>query len=210
MLLRNEDEARDFVRARCSKSSFEKLEGFVKRLKAANDTQNLVAAATLPTVWARHIADSAQLIDHVSRETGIWLDLGTGAGFPGLVVAAMDPNRRTILVESRRLRIQWLGDAVSALKLENCRVIGSDVRRIEAIGASVISARAFAPLVRLVELSARFSTNETEWVLPKGRSAEQDIAELPRDLRSKFHVKQSVTDPDAKIVVAKGKMETAA
>lgn len=206
MLLDNEDEARDFVAARCSSAAFAALERFAACLREANATQNLIAAATLDTIWLRHIADSAQLLDHVSRETQPWVDLGSGAGFPGLVVAIMSPGRDVVLVESRRLRIQWLDRVIEAFTLSKCRLLGTDVRRAETFEAGVISARAFAPLPRLVEISARFSTHATEWVLPKGRSAAQDIAQMPESLRTRFHVKQSVTDPEAGIVVARGKM----
>lgn len=208
MLLRSEDQARAYVRKRCSHSAFEALEQFAQCLQEASALQNLVAATTLSSLWLRHIADSAQLLDHVPRETGIWLDLGTGAGFPGLVIATLQPDREVILVESRKLRIQWLENMIGHLALTKCRLVGQDVRRMDTIEAEVISARAFAPLPRLVELSARFSTKATTWVLPKGRSAEQDIVSLPPQVRARFHVKQSVTDPEGKILLAMGKLRT--
>lgn len=207
MLLHSEDEGRAFVAARCTSAAMAALETLVAHLRIANETQNLIAAATLNSVWLRHVADSAQLLDHVSRETSPWLDLGSGAGFPGLVIAAMQPDRDVVLIESRRLRIQWLLSMIEQLDLRKCRVVGQDVRRADTICTAVISARAFAPLPRLIEVSARFSTNATEWVLPKGRSAAQDIVQLPKSLQSRFHVKQSVTDPDAGIVVARGAMD---
>lgn len=206
MLLRSEEEARAYVRERCSDRSFRSLEVLAERLREINRTQNLVSAASLPSLWLRHIADSAQVLDHVSRETASWLDLGSGAGFPGLVVAAMRPETHVTLLELRKLRIQWLSEMIVLLNLPNCRVLGQDVRRVETFEAGAITARAFAPLPRLVELSARFSTSATQWVLPKGRSAAQDIAKLPEAVRARFHVKQSVTDSEAKIVVAHGKM----
>lgn len=205
MLLHSEEEARVFVAQRCDPTAMARLTTLVGALARANEVQNLVAAATLDWVWLRHIADSAQLLDHVSRETGPWIDLGSGAGFPGLVIAAMKPDRPVILIESRRLRVEWLETMAMTLNLVNCRVIGQDLRRVETFSADVISARAFAPLPRLVEFSARFSTNGTEWVLPKGRSAAQDIAQMPKSLQTRFHVKQSVTDAEAKIITAQGK-----
>lgn len=209
-MLSTEDQARDFVRSLCDSEAFERLELLVARLKIENEKQNLVARSTLETVWQRHIADSAQLIGHVSRETGVWLDLGSGAGFPGLVIAAMRPMRKVVLVEARRLRFQWLAAMSGAVDVPNCSVIGRDLRHVETFEASVITARAFAPLDRLIEVSARFSTKSTEWVLPKGSSAAQEIALLPKHLRSRFHVKQSLTDPSARIVVAHGQLGAAA
>lgn len=210
MLLHNEEDARAFVRTRCAAESFAVLTSFAGRLREANARQNLVAAASLDSLWLRHIADSAQLLDHVSRETGTWLDLGSGAGFPGLIIAIMQPTRTVALIESRKLRVQWLNDLIEEFGLSHCRVIGQDARRMPALEAAVISARAFAPLPRLIGIAARFSTNATEWVLPKGRSAAQDIAQLPQPLQSRFHVKQSVTDREAGIVIARGQMAPAA
>lgn len=210
MLLHSESDSREFVAARCTDEAMDALDLLATRLREANAKQNLVAASTLDALWRRHIADSAQLLDHVSRETSPWIDLGAGAGFPGLVVAAMQSSRTVYLLESRTLRIQWLRAIICELGLQTCHVIGQDLRRIEPIEAAVISARALAPLHRLIRLSARFSTNATEWVLPKGRAAVQEIASLPQHLRSRFHVKQSVTDPDAGIVLARGRMDSRA
>lgn len=208
--LRTEDEARAFVAGRCDHAAFRRLELFVKRLARGNRHQNLVSQSSFEAAWLRHIADSAQLLDYVPRETSPWLDLGTGAGLPGLVLAIMQPARSFVLVESRNLRIQWLRETINVLNIDNCEVQGADVRTVPRFDAAIISARAFAPLDRLIAQSARFSTTATRWVLPKGRSAAQEVAALAPELRSLFHVKQSVTDPEAGIVLGAGKVEVAA
>lgn len=205
--VQDEDSARGFVAERCNQAAFEKLESLLEALRDANQRQNLVSASSLDHAWQRHIADSAQLLDHVSRETALCVDLGSGAGFPGLVVAIMKPAFDVVLIESRKLRIAWLADMIEHLSLSNCRIVGCDVRKAPPMTAGAISARAFAPLERIVAFSARFSTPDTEWVLPKGRSAAQELASLPPDLRAMFHVEQSVTDPQAGIVVGKGRIE---
>lgn len=209
-ILQSEDEARTFVANRCGAKAFSNLEELASRLSSANEKQNLVSRRSLNDLWLRHIADSAQLADHVPRETTPWLDLGTGAGFPGLVLAIMQPDRPFSLVESRKLRAQWLTATVEALRVQNCKVLALDVGSVSRFDAAVISARAFAPLNRLVAQSARFSTAATRWVLPKGRSAAQEVEALPAPLRSMFHVKQSVTAKEAGIVLGIGKMEMAA
>lgn len=206
--LGSENEARAFTAARCTPSDFIRLEAFVADLLEESHNQNLISRGTVTQVWLRHVADSAQLLDHVPRETGAWLDLGSGAGLPGLVLAIMRPERPFILVESRNLRIQWLNRMIASLGLDNCEVRGADVRKIPAVAAAVISARAFAPLDRLVAQSARFSTAATRWVLPKGRSAAQEVQMLPPKLRSMFHVKQSITDAGAGIVLGAGEVES--
>ena len=209
MLLACEGNAKRFVAERCDAPGFGKLEAFADLLARENERQNLIAQSSVAHIWVRHIADSAQLQDHVSRGTGLWLDLGSGAGFPGLVISILSPEREVVLIESRRLRIDWLNEMIDKLALKNCSVAGQDVQTVPPRAAAVISARAFAPLDRLIRLSARFSTKQTEWVLPKGRSAFQEVAALNSRHANLFHVEQSVTDPDAGIVVGRGQVEIA-
>lgn len=208
MILADEIDARAYVASLCDDEAMVRLDHLAAMLIGENDRQNLVAAATIPSLWRRHFADSAQLLSHVPRETeramdegGVWLDLGTGAGFPGLVIAAMRPDWDVRLVESRKKRVDWLDSVRTALELARCRTIGSRLELVESFPSSVISARAFAPLPRLLELSTRFSTSSTFWLLPKGRSAVQELASLPESRRTLFHVEQSLTDSSAGIIV---------
>lgn len=184
-----------------SDSAGERLERLIAMLAEENGRQNLVSAASLGEVWRRHVADLAQLLVHVPRETSLpWLDLGTGAGFPGLVIAALRPAQPVIMVELRARRVEWLRRVVDALGLANAQVAGCRVESLPDRKFGVISARAFAPLPRLLELSSRFSTADTLWLLPKGRSAQQELHELA-DWRHMFHVEQSITDPEAGVIV---------
>ncbi len=209
-MIRTEEEARAYVASFADEAAMARLDRLDALLREENDRQNLIAAATLPAVWLRHIADSAQLLAHVSRETanpGVWLDLGTGAGFPGLVIAVLRPKWDVRLIESRRKRTDWLERARIELGLARCQVVASRLEMVATVEAGVISARAFAPMQKLIDLSARFSTNRTLWLLPKGRSAAQDLASLPESTRHLFHVEQSCTDPEAGIIV--GRLEQA-
>ncbi|MCA0910172.1 16S rRNA (guanine(527)-N(7))-methyltransferase RsmG [Qipengyuania gaetbuli] len=206
-MIDDESSARDYVARFADAAALERLERLGDALAEENERQNLVAKASLDSMWSRHFADSAQLLDHVPRETsGPWLDLGTGAGLPGLVMAALRPEMEVVLVESRKLRVAWLERMRDELGLANCHIEGSRLELVESFSAGVISARAFAPLPKLLRLSARFSTERTYWVLPKGRSAAQEVQELPKTLRNMFHVEQSVTDGEAGIVVGRGKV----
>lgn len=184
-------------------AAMERLERLIVLLAEENERQNLVSAASLGEIWRRHIADSAQLLAHVPRETSSpWLDLGTGAGFPGLVIAALRPECDVVMVESRSRRVEWLERARITLGLDKANVVGARLEKVETFSACVISARAFAPLDRLLDLSARFSTEATMWLLPKGRSARQEL-ELLRGWNQVFHVEQSLTDSDAGVIVGR-------
>lgn len=189
----------------CDAATLARLDRLVELLRAENTRQNLVSVGSLENVWLRHLADSAQLL-LVSRETpaGPWLDLGSGAGFPGLVIALCRPTIELVLVENRVRRIGWLRFAVAELGLVNTKIAGTRLEMLPTCAAGTISARAFAPLLRLVELSARFSTPQTQWLLPKGRNGRQELLEMPKALQSMFHVEPSLTDPDSVILVGRG------
>ncbi|MDR6833297.1 16S rRNA (guanine527-N7)-methyltransferase [Sphingopyxis sp. BE259] len=175
-------------------------------LIAGTEKQNLIAASTIPNLWVRHIADSAQLVtlDNMGGD-GMWLDLGSGAGLPGLVVAILS-ERPVALVESRKLRCGFLRDAALQIGLGHVEVVEAPLERVETRPAATISARAFAPLDKLIDLSARFSTESTRWLLPKGRNAVKELALLPQAWQNLFHVEQSRTDADSQILVGTGKI----
>ncbi|WP_120076248.1 16S rRNA (guanine(527)-N(7))-methyltransferase RsmG [Aurantiacibacter odishensis] len=205
-MIEGEEQAREFSAKRCEAGGMERLNRFIPMLVAENERQNLVSKPSLQSVWTRHIADSLQLWDHVPRETsGPWLDLGTGAGFPGLALALARPALPIILVESRKRRVEWLESISSEFDLKNCRIMGCRLESVDTLESGVITARAFAPLGKLLELSARFSTRSTTWLLPKGRSGAIELAEQPSAIRAMFHVEQSATDPSAGILVGKGR-----
>lgn len=203
-MIGTEAEARRFCAERTDSAGLARLEKLALLLGEENERQNLVSTASLEAVWQRHFADSLQLLDHVPRGTSEWLDLGSGAGFPGLALAAAAPESRFVLVESRKRRVDWLSRAASEMALENCRVVGARLENVDSFDAAVIVARAFAPLGKLLRLSARFSTPATVWLLPKGRSAAQEWADQPAEVRKMFHVEQSATDAGGGILVGRG------
>jgi len=181
-----------------------RLETFVELLKTENERQNLVSSGSLEGVWTRHIADSLQLVRHAPADAPNWLDLGSGAGFPGLLIPLVHPATVT-LVESRRLRIEFLRSAACALGIaDRVEILHSRAESAPTREFAVISARAFAPLDRLLALAERFSTEETVWILPKGRNAESELDRVRSSWQGEFRLEPSETDPDARIIVARG------
>jgi 16S rRNA (guanine527-N7)-methyltransferase len=197
-----EDEARVWLAGNfdVSRETWEQLERFVSFLAAEAKQQNLISAATIDHIWARHIVDSAQLLGFAPGAKS-WLDLGSGAGFPGLVAAMLSEHIVT-LSESRAKRIDYLERAIVHLGLAGrAKVAAMPVERMETVSFHVISARAFAPLPRLLDLSSRFSTAKTIWLLPKGRNAVKELHEAHGRWNLDFTVEPSVTDCDAGILV---------
>ena len=183
-----------------SRETFERLEAFDALLRKENERQNLVSKASLDHFWLRHIADSAQLVRFAPSSDASWVDLGSGAGFPGLVVALLHQGPVT-LIEERRLRIDFLHRAAETLGVD-AEIIGAKAERVAARPFDVISARAFAPLGRLLDLGTSFSTGKTVWVLPKGRKAQSELDALDPSWQGDFRLEASLTDADARIIVA--------
>ncbi|PJG48080.1 16S rRNA (guanine(527)-N(7))-methyltransferase RsmG [Sphingobium sp. LB126] len=199
-----EDEARQWLQERfdVSRGTWDRLEGYVAILLAEMERQNLIAESTRPHIWARHIVDSAQLIALASAAgEGQWIDLGSGAGLPGIVVAILT-DRPIQMVESRRKRIDFLNGVIDELGLAGASVFGGRVETVPAAKAAIISARAYAPLPRLLDSAIHLSTEKTIWVLPKGRNAQNELEVATRTWQGTFHVEHSVTDADSAIIVA--------
>jgi 16S rRNA (guanine527-N7)-methyltransferase len=181
-----------------------RFEAFEALLRDENERQNLVSRASLATLWLRHIADSAQLVRFAPAPNASWIDLGTGAGFPGLIVARLHGGTVT-LVEERRLRADFLVRACDALGVaDKTAVVATKAERVERRPFDVISARAFAPLGRLLEIGTLFSTLNTRWILPKGRNARSELAAAESSWQGDFRIEPSLTDPEAGIIVAEG------
>jgi 16S rRNA (guanine527-N7)-methyltransferase len=204
--LLTEQDARDYVASLADGLAMERLERFAGLLIEENRRQNLIARATEGSLWLRHFADSAQLLRHVPRETMAsgepWLDLGTGAGFPGIVIAILRPDWPIRLVESRARRVEFLERARDLIALPECSILGQRMETIAPFPSAVLSARAFAPLDKLLRLSAPFSTKRTVYLLPKGRSAAHELSGQRKAIRAMFHVEHSLTDPSAGIIVS--------
>ena len=184
------------------RETMERMDGFAALLREENERQNLVSRASLDHLWLRHIADSAQLIRFAPSPAATWVDLGTGAGFPGLIVALLHAGPVT-LVEERRLRVDFLHRAAESLGVA-VEIVAGKAERIGRRPFDVISARAFAPLGRLFQLGTGLSTAKSVWLLPKGRNAQTELEALDPSWQGDFRLEPSVTDSEARIIVAAG------
>lgn len=200
----DEAEARAWVEERFDvpRETMTRLDAFAALLREESQHHNLVSRSTLGQLWLRHIADSAQLLVFAPSPEARWVDLGSGAGFPGLIVAMLHKGPVT-LVEERRLRADFLRRAAAALGVE-VDIRQARVERLPPAPFEVISARAFAPLARLLDLGTGLSTTNSVWILPKGRNAQTELEALDASWQGDFRLEASVTDPEARIIVATG------
>lgn len=195
----------------CSAAALQRLETYAALIHKWQKAINLVAPKTLPELWSRHFLDSAQLLEHAPANTQRWLDLGSGGGFPGLVVAALS-DAHVHLVESDQRKSAFLREAARAMNV----AATVHVKRIEAVDPvqlhaamggvpQVISARALAPLSDLIGLAHPLAGEGAVYLFPKGRAAEDELTEARRYWTIPTADKlPSRTDPEASILRLQG------
>jgi 16S rRNA (guanine527-N7)-methyltransferase len=171
----------DFAEAfKVPRETIHKLTRYADLLAHWQKSTNLVAASTLPSLWSRHFADSCQLLT-LAQNARLWLDLGSGAGFPGLVVAILEAGRpvfRMHLVESNRKKCAFLAEVARATEAPveiHAMRIEDLAESADRFGPDVVSARALAPLPRLFELASPFFGPGTRGLFLKGEEAEAEI-----------------------------------
>lgn len=180
-----------------------KLEFFLDLVIKWNPGINLVSARSISEAWERHVLDSAQLWPLAAVSSGLWLDLGSGGGFPGLVVAILAQQDaiglQVRLVESDRRKAVFLREAVRMLQLS----VDVQCARAESIApqaADVVSARAFAPLTQLLPLAARHLGPAGFALFPKGVHHRIEIDDARRHWNMETDVLASKTNAGAAIV----------
>ena len=186
-----------------SRETMERFEVFERLLLKWNPAINLVSRTTLDEIWHRHFADSAQLYQHVDENCTSWLDFGSGAGFPGLVVAVLakekQPDLAVALVESDHRKAAFLLTVANALGLN----VAVKTERIEAVAhqnADVISARAVASLDQLLTWAQPHAHKSTVLLFPKGNSYESELTAARKHWHIEAKVIPSVTDSSSVIL----------
>jgi len=154
--------------------------------------------ASLDRLWDRHFMDSAQILEYAPENVKTWIDLGSGAGFPGLVVAVLRPDIQMTLVESDSRKSIFLSETARACDL-NVNVL---TQRAEVVDmtADVISARALAPLKTLLELSEPLRAPNGQAIFLKGENVENELTEANRVWHITYTQHVSRVDPRGKIL----------
>lgn len=190
-----------------SRETLTRLEQYDALLRKWNPAINLVSPRSLDELWSRHIVDSAQLFALIQPRTGLWVDLGSGGGFPALVVATLAlelaPALEVVLVESDRRKSAFLMTVIRELGL-NARVIAERIEAVAPLGADILSARALAPLSMLLEFSDRHLGVDGVCIFPKGESWRDELAEVDKSWSFELDCHPSETDSAAQILILKG------
>lgn len=191
------EELRD-LRVDVSRETRDQLEALVHTLGRWQKAINLVGKATLEDIWVRHILDSAQLVPLIPRGARRLADLGSGGGFPGLVLAAMRPDLEIILIESDARKGAFLGEAGRRMALKTPpKVVVSRIEAAPPAAADVVTARALAPLGQLLAWAAPHRADAGICLFPKGKGWQVEVSEAKEDWDFEAQPFASVTDRDS-------------
>lgn len=186
-----------------NQSVFEKLKVYEQMLHKWQKSMNLVAPSTLADAWVRHFEDSMQLAPHM-HGAKVLVDVGSGAGFPGLVLAVCLPDTKVHLIESDGKKAAFLSAVSREIGLENANIhLGRIEKNLPALRADIVSARALASLRSLLQLTkSQWERDEAPACLlfPKGADFAKEIAEAEESYEFELKIEPSRTDKDARIL----------
>lgn len=177
-----------------SRETMERLTIYADLLIKWQRRINLVGPATIKTLWMRHFADSLELVEHAPGRAENWMDMGTGAGFPGLVIAACgeQKNLQIDLVESNSKKCAFLREVSRHIKvsvnIHNCRVEAIDSQAIQEMSLDVVTARALAPLDLLLKLAEKPFENGAVGIFPRGQDIEDELTACAKYWKMKSEI----------------------
>jgi 16S rRNA (guanine527-N7)-methyltransferase len=184
-----------------SRETVGRLETMVEVLLRWQKAINLVGRATLDDVWTRHILDSAQLAPLIPKESKGLADLGSGAGFPGLVLAALCPTLDVTLIESDARKAAYLGEAARKMGLpKQPRIVVGRIETAPPTQADIVTARALAPLGQLLAWADRHRSDPAICLFHKGKGWQVELTEAMKDWEIEYTPQPSITDRDAVIL----------
>lgn len=183
-----------------SRETTDALEIYAGLLRKWQRRINLVSASTLPNLWWRHFADSAQIATMIGDDTPVVADIGSGAGFPGLVLAMMRPMFHVKLVESNAKKAAFLQEVVARTGAANVEIVRARAESLGGWTADVVTARACAPLTVLLEITSNIRGPETVCLFLKGATAERELTEAREAWKMTAQSTPSLTSPDSVIL----------
>lgn len=189
-----------------SRETLDKLVAFEGLVRKWNPSINLIARSTVNDIWARHIVDSVQLHQYAPQNPERWLDIGSGGGFPGVVMAIMSDGlgyqTKFTFIESDQRKSTFLRTAARELGL-GVSVHADRIETADPVGADVVTARALKSLAELMPFLQRHMHPNGTAILPKGQNYAQEIPEATANWRFELNEHPSTTNDDARILVLK-------
>ncbi len=190
-----------------SRETMERLEIYAELLRKWNPRINLVSKGTIQELWTRHFLDSAQLADLAPSVSGYWVDVGSGGGFPGLVLAMLGLERgqptHVTLVESDVRKSAFLRTVIRETGLP-ARVINDRIEAVPSLGADVLSARALADLTTLLAFAERHLLAGGTAIFPKGVQWQKELTEAQSKWNFTYQVDKSITQDGPVILSVTG------
>jgi 16S rRNA (guanine527-N7)-methyltransferase len=181
-----------------SRETEERLRLYADAIRRWNPTINLVSKADLPDLWHRHILDSLQLLPLLPTSAARAIDLGSGGGLPAIVLAIASGIAFT-LVESDTRKSAFLREAIRATGA-SATVVNARIEAANIPPATIVTARALAPLPRLLDLASRFLATGGVFLFPKGRNAQTELTEAQAEWQMETECFASAIDPDATVL----------
>ncbi len=186
------------LRVDVSRETRDQLEALVHTLGRWQKAINLVGKGTLEDIWVRHILDSAQLFPLIPKQARTLADLGSGGGFPGLVLAALRPDLQVTLIESDARKGAFLGEAGRRMGLKALpKIVISRIEAAAPAGADVVTARALAPLGQLLVWAAPHKGDTAICLFHKGKGWQGEVTEAKKDWDFEAQPFSSVTDRES-------------
>ena len=185
-----------------SQDALYKLDICSKEVIEYNKKFNLISKTTVGSIWDRHILDSAQLIKFINFNDGLSLsDLGTGAGFPGIVLAIFNKNTKfhVKLYDKSRVKTKFLQSMCDKLKIK-AQIYENDYKNHD-IDANFIVSRAFKKLEEHIRISREMIKVSHRLIILKGKSAQEEVKKLNNDFNYSYSLKKSITSPESKIII---------
>ena len=185
-----------------SRETLARLTVYLDLLQRWQPAINLVGAATLADPWRRHVLDSAQLASHLPAAAANLVDLGSGAGFPGMVLALLGA-RGVHLIEADRRKVQFLREVARATGAP-ATIHAIRIEQMQGWPADVVTARAFAPLPRLLELAERFIVSDSVCLLLKGKSVARELTAARLSWHMVAETVPSLSEPTGAVLKLRG------
>tara|TARA_A100001011_G_C14049001_1_gene731069 strand:+ start:20 stop:640 length:621 start_codon:yes stop_codon:yes gene_type:complete len=183
-------------------NSIKKLQFFVKSLLIFNNRYNLISKSTIPSIWHRHVLDSAQIIPFFNfKNKKIVIDLGSGGGFPGIIISIFNknPDFHVKLFEKSRVKSFFLEQMIKKLDL-NAKTYGN-LENYDKIDGDYVVARAFKSLEKIIHFSREKIIKPHKLVIFQGKNAQEKIKNISNKIDFKYKLIKSITENDSKIFI---------